>query len=309
MADEAAARGVDVEMEINEIGPAMPRISSQPSRECLTWSRVTNSHGNIPPPRSGAASVVVKGKLWVFGGYGGGTGRLDDFYSYDFDTGLWEEVQVLSRERPGCRENNGVAISDSSRDIILFAGYNGSNWLNDMWKFDIETKCWTCIHQSSDPMADEPDAAVGVGPNQVKGTIPCRRFGYVSVVHDGKFILWGGFDGMRWLSDMHVFEFKTNTWTEIQAKGQVPSARSCPAWARDETHLLLHGGYDGLVRKSDFFAFDLSTYTWTEIPCLGRPPSPRYFHSCSIYGNKLYVFGGYSGTERLADMHCFDFDT
>ena len=311
MADDAAARADD--MEVNEIGPVQPLISSQPSRQCLTWSRVTANRGNVPPPRSGAASVVVKGKLYIFGGYGGGTGRLDDFYSYDLDTGTWEEVQVLSREKPGCRENNGVVISDSSRDIYLFGGYNGVAWLNDLWKFDIESKCWTCIQESSDPsLPEEPEAAVGDVPAagaQVQGQIPCRRFGYVSVVHGGKFILFGGFDGARWLADMHVFDFKTNTWTQITPRGQLPSARSCPAWAKDDTHLWIHGGYDGMDRKADFFALDLTTYTWTEIPCLGRPPSPRYFHSCCLYSSKLFIYGGYSGSQRLADMYCFDFDT
>jgi hypothetical protein len=312
MADDAAARGAGIQNN-NIIGPAIPRISSQPSRQCLTWSRLPVVTKGLPPPRSGAASVVVKGKLYVFGGYGGGTGRLDDFYSYDFEAGQWEEVQVLSREKPGCRENNGVVISDSSRDIYLFGGYNGISWLNDLWKFDIESKRWSCIQESSDPNAlDESDAAVGdqpAGMNQVHGKIPCRRFGYVSVVHGGNFILFGGFDGSRWLSDMHIFNFEKRTWTEVQPKGQPPSARSCPAWAKDDTHLWLHGGYDGADRKADFFAFDLSTYTWTEIPCLGRAPSPRYFHSCCLYGTKLFVYGGYSGNERLDDMYCFDFDT
>ncbi|GAX10239.1 hypothetical protein FisN_3Lh436 [Fistulifera solaris] len=319
MADDAAARMENNNNNINNnnnnlVGPIPPQISPQPSRQCLTWNRVESS--GVPPPRSGAASIVVKGKLYVFGGYGGGTGRLDDFYSYDFESNEWQEVHVLSEYRPGCRENNGVVISDSSSEIYLFGGYNGNSWLNDLWKFDIETKCWTCIQESSDPFPadDDTDAAVGdvmMGPVQppVKGKIPCRRFGYVSVVHRGKFILFGGFDGSRWLSDMHIFVFETRTWTEVQPKGNAPSARSCPAWAKDDTHLWIHGGYDGVDRKADFFAFDLTTYTWTEIPCLGRPPPPRYFHSCCLYGNKLYVYGGYSGSERLGDMYCFDYDT
>lgn len=66
--------------------------------------------------------MVVKGKLYVFGGYGGGTGRLDDFFAYDFETRTWEEVEMLSSEKPGCRENNGVVISDSSKSIYLFGG-------------------------------------------------------------------------------------------------------------------------------------------------------------------------------------------
>jgi len=145
--------------------------------------------------------------------------------------------------------------------------------------------------------------------NGVQGPVPTRRFGYVSVVHKSKFVLFGGFDGSQWLNDMYVFDFPTATWTQIQSTGLVPSARSCPAWAKDDTHVYIQGGYDGVTRKSDFFALDLETYTWTEMPSLGTPPSPRYFHSCCLYGNRMYLYGGYSGNERLADMYAYDFDT
>jgi N-acetylneuraminic acid mutarotase len=202
--------------------------------------------------------------------------------------------------------------------------FTGSAWLNDLWEFDIESKRWTCIQESSDPVRnDESNAAVGdpapmmvQGNNRaVQGQIPSRRFGYVSVVDEGKFVLFGGFDGSRWLNDMYVFDFSSKTrteiqaWTEIQARGVLPSARSCPAWAKDETHVYITGGYDGVERKADFFALDLSTYTWSEMPCLGTPPSPRYFHSCCLYGNRMYLYGGYSGSERLADMYAYDFET
>ena len=108
---------------------------------------------------------------------------------------------------------------------------------------------------------------------------------------------------------MYVFDFPTATWTEIQAGGLLPSARSCPAWAKDSTHVYIQGGYDGVERKSDFFALNLETYIWTEMPSLGTPPSPRYFHSCVLYGHRMYLYGGYSGSERLADMYAYDFDT
>lgn len=218
-------------------------------------------------------------------------------------------MNVLSDVKPGCRENNGVVIGDSSR-VYLFGGYNGTSWLNDLWMFDIDTQRWTCIQESSDPqpVADETSLASGV-PAGVRGQVPSRRFGYVSVVHNNKFVLFGGFDGTRWLNDMHEFDFLTNTWTEITSRGSLPSVRSCPAWAKDATHVYIQGGYDGVERKADFFACDLATYTWMEMPCLGTPPSPRYFHSCCLYGNKMYLYGGYSGNERLADMYAYDFET
>jgi len=303
--------------------------NSNDNRQSLTWSRVVlSSDSSIPPPRSGAASVVVKGRLYMFGGYGGGTGRLDDFYSFNFATNTWEEVKVLSIVKPGCRENNGVVIGDSSR-VYLFGGYNGTSWLNDLWMFDIDTQMWECIQESSDLRSHENGGGGGgageqenaaleartlnnidLNNNGIMNTVvPSRRFGYVSVVHNHKFVLFGGFDGTRWLNDMYEFDFQTKTWTQIHAKGTLPSVRSCPAWAKDDTHVYIQGGYDGVERKADFFACNLSTYTWMEMPCRGNSPSPRYFHSCCLYGNKMYLYGGYSGSERLADMYAYDFET
>jgi len=187
--------------------------------------------------------------------------------------------------------------------VYLFGGYNGTSWLNDLWVFDIDTQTWECIQESSDD--HESNEALGWSASRV----PSRRFGYVSVVHNHKFVLFGGFDGLRWLNDMYEFDFHTKTWTEIQAKGTLPSVRSCPAWAKDDTHVYIQGGYDGVERKADFFAFDLKTNTWREMPCHGTPPSPRYFHSCCLYGDKMFAYGGYSGSERLADMFAYDFKT
>lgn len=282
---------------------------SSAAGQTQAWYLVRPS-GEIPPARSGAASVVVAGKLYMFGGYGGGTGRLDDFYSFCFESNAWEKVQVVSDEKPGCRENNGVVIGDS-RKVYLFGGYNGNAWLNDLWAFDIDTKRWSCIQTSSGSLQSSADDAANSathrdGDNEVR---PSRRFGYVSVVHSNKLVLFGGFDGSQWLNDMYEFDFETKKWREINATGQLPSVRSCPAWAKDDTHVYIQGGYDGVERKSDFFACNLSTYTWTEMPSLGSPPSPRYFHSCCLYENKMYTYGGYNGSQRLADMYAYDFDT
>lgn len=304
-------------------------------RQSLTWS-IVKPIGTIPPPRSGAASVVVRGILYIFGGYGGGasSGRLDDFYSYNFTSGEWREVEVLSEERPACRENNGVVIGESD-NVYLFGGYNGAAWLNDLWCYSIKTKKWTCLQESSDSIdsngGDAIDGITGRGfggrarsssdtslsSSQISANrrekAPSRRFGYVSVVHDNKLVVFAGFDGSRWLQDMYSFDFKSKTWAEVHATGQIPSARSCPAWAKDETYVYIHGGYDGVQRKSDFFRFNLNTLEWKEMPSHmngnGNSPSARYFHSCCLYSNQLLVYGGYSGSLRLSDMYAFDFDT
>ncbi|KAG7346391.1 galactose oxidase [Nitzschia inconspicua] len=310
-------------------GTSTPRRLHHHDQQAYVWSRVhvnpsysgvpgEAAQSLVPPPRSGAASVVVQDKLYVFGGYGGGTGRLDDFYAFDFRTCSWEEVQVLSEEKPGCRENNGVVVlSARDQSIILFGGYNGHRWLNDLWKFDIATQRWTCLEESTPDMVNEEDEtnAAGMGmPQQVVNASttsqrPSCRFGYVSVVYDNKLVLWGGFDGQRWLNDMYVYDFGSSLWSQVQQFGTLPSIRSCPASAAEGKYLYIQGGYDGLERKEDFFVCSLDTYTWTQMPNLGRTPSPRYFHSCVMHSNKLFMYGGYSGSQRLGDMFAYDFET
>ena len=81
---------------------ASPKIDPR-VQQALTWTRMAPG-GVLPPPRSGAASVVVKGGLYMFGGYGGGTGRLDDFYCFDFEAKRWSQASgpVASRACRSC---------------------------------------------------------------------------------------------------------------------------------------------------------------------------------------------------------------
>ena len=106
------------------------------------------------------------------------------------------------------------SLSLSVTPSLTHVNHAGDCWLNDLWKYDIETQHWTCIQESSGPSSA---AAVGATSNNnnnndsseeltllnanngiaqpaVQGKVPTRRFGYVSVVHNGKFVLFGGFD-------------------------------------------------------------------------------------------------------------------
>mgnify|MGYP001981058216 CR=1 FL=1 len=66
--DAAAAPAVAVAASGGGTAAAGPPTGRD--RQALTWARMS-AGGSLPPPRSGAASVVVKGKLYMFGGYDG----------------------------------------------------------------------------------------------------------------------------------------------------------------------------------------------------------------------------------------------
>ena len=102
--------------------PANPVASSSggrrsPASAQRCWRRV-KCLGDIPGPRSGAASVIVGNRMFMFGGYGG-SGRLDDFYEFNFETKVWSKVRY-NGPSPGVRENNGVV--EYKGCLYLFGG-------------------------------------------------------------------------------------------------------------------------------------------------------------------------------------------
>jgi N-acetylneuraminic acid mutarotase len=56
--------------------------------------------------------------MFMFGGYGG-SGRLDDFYEFNFETKVWSKVRY-NGPSPGVRENNGVV--EYKGCLYLFGG-------------------------------------------------------------------------------------------------------------------------------------------------------------------------------------------
>ena len=110
----------------------------------------------------------------MFGGYGGSS-RLSDLYYYTFKTETWTQVKGDNEEAwPGVRENNGVLVC-TGEEVLVFGGYNGKEWLNDLWSLDMESHEWTLLSEEG----------------------PSCRFGYVSVVYKTGYYLLGGYDGDR----------------------------------------------------------------------------------------------------------------
>ena len=83
-----------------------------------SWRPLAVKGGAVPGKRSGAASVMVGSKLYIFGGYGG-SGRLDDFHVFDLEEKCWTCIESRG-EAPGARENNGLVEWNGC--LYLFGG-------------------------------------------------------------------------------------------------------------------------------------------------------------------------------------------
>ncbi|KAI8004659.1 Acyl-CoA-binding domain-containing protein 6 [Camellia lanceoleosa] len=108
-----------------------------------------------------------------------------------------------------------------------------------------------------------------------------------------------------------AFDTETECWSLMEAKGDVPVARSGHTVVRANSVLILFGGENAKRKKlSDLHMFDLKSLTWLPVHCTGQGPSPRSNHVAALYGDKmLLIFGGASKSKTLNDIFSLDFET
>ena len=92
---------------------------------------IFRSCGNVHNNNNMMIPIMLYTSYSTQKGYGGGTGCLDNFYSFSFNANTWEQVNVHFNKKTGCCRNNGAVNGDASR-MYLFGGYNSSLRLNDL---------------------------------------------------------------------------------------------------------------------------------------------------------------------------------
>jgi hypothetical protein len=65
---------------------------------------------------------------------------LDDFYELNFENKEWNPVKYEGKG-PGKRRSH-MMINHKDVEFILFGGFDGRNFLNDIWCFDVDKSKW-----------------------------------------------------------------------------------------------------------------------------------------------------------------------
>ncbi len=127
-------------------------------------------HTVWPQERAGHGILNHQGSLYMFGGYrtffpyphtrgaGAGPGSaesslggeqyafpdfsfyLDDLWKFDLGSGYWFPVTPQSSVQPASRMEMAWVATEEM--LILFGGYHGNHYFNDMWYFDPVTSKW-----------------------------------------------------------------------------------------------------------------------------------------------------------------------
>ncbi|KAK8483433.1 hypothetical protein V6N13_104423 [Hibiscus sabdariffa] len=215
-------------------------------------------------------------------------------------SGNSENWMVLSvaGEAPVPRFNHAATVVGNK--MIVVGGESVNGFLDDVQVLNFDTFSWTMA-----------SSKLYLSPSNLPLKIPsCKGH---SLVSWGKKVLLVGGQADPGNDKVSVWSFDTEIecWSVMEAKGEIPIARSGHTVVRASSVLILFGGEDAKKKKlNDLHMFDLKSLTWLTLQCTGTRPLPRSNHVATLYGDKtLFVFGGASKSRTLNDLYSLDFET
>jgi N-acetylneuraminic acid mutarotase len=106
---------------------------------------------------------------------------------------------------------------------------------------------------------------------------------------------------------MYAFDLKTQTWSALDATGDVPPPRVSVTMVAVGGAVLVFGGRDQDHKELNvLYSFDTETRAWS---LLSSGPPHRSYHSMvadAEGGGRVYVFGGCGNAGRLNDLWAYD---
>ncbi|GBE60954.1 corepressor complex CRC230, putative [Babesia ovata] len=165
---------------------------------------------------------------------------------------------VFTGDIPPPREGNtaNIAVVQQSHSIILFGGFNGERFFNDIHILDLEKRKW--MHR-----------------RHAAGRVPLPRDEHCALVYPARceatqkpksgaefLFIFGGKTGLRTqlecLNDMWAYHIDSATWAQVEypvdTKVPVPRFGVCGLWADDDVLCIFGGethGPDGFVDRSE----------------------------------------------------------
>lgn len=210
---------------------------------------------------------------------------LNDLTVFDIENKVWFQPKCTGSA------NDDVIVGPSPRafhvavaidcHMFIFGGRSGRNRLGDFWMLDTDIWQWAELTGFGDvPSARDFSAGASIG--------------------NGKVVLYGGWDGSKWLSDVYILDTISLEWRQLQITGPLPPPRCGHTATMVEKRLLVLGGRGGggpimgdLWALKGLFDDEKDSPAWTQLKLPGQAPAPRCGHSVTAGGHQLLVYGGH----------------
>jgi hypothetical protein len=183
--------------------------------------------GTPPPGRNGHSATLAadpdddeNGRIIIIGGWLG-TGPLaaSDTHCLDISNGgrqlRWYQPPIKGTPPGPCNMHSSDLVLHRSgahgperREVYVFRGGNGREYLNDLHALDVVSLTWRRV--------------------ETTGAIPQQRANHSSSVLEetGELFIFGGWNGTERLNDIHILNTVTSNWTCPHVGGVLPHPRA-----------------------------------------------------------------------------------
>jgi hypothetical protein len=249
----------------------------------LAWGAVPFSPPGIPGRLGNVVLYDPSGTnpgLVVFGGYNGT--YLGDVWRMGLDCPRqWEQLSFAGAT-PSARTTPCAAYDSHRRRVLVFGGFDGTNYLNDVWALSLDgTPTWM------------PLSPAGVAPSA--RTAACAVYDPIG----DRFVVFGGATGSGYRNDAWALSLDGDgLWQQLTPTGTPPSGRQYAgaAWDAARSRMLIFGGYTGTSLAGDSWALSLSgPSAWSLVAPNNSGPVARTAAGTAYDPtppDRLIVFGG-----------------
>ena len=114
-----------------------------------SWLMINPHEGANPPRRSLHTAVSIGTKMIIFGGVSDSNILLNDIWTYDVNTRMWEEVVIGNAQDVPLPREGHVMVAGPTEETSSFTIHGGMGYgyvpYEDTWTFDLPTGTWTQV--------------------------------------------------------------------------------------------------------------------------------------------------------------------
>jgi hypothetical protein len=229
-----------------------------------------------------------------------GAADLNDTWTWTSTSKTWTLGQANTAtptpsQQPSQRTGAMMAFDSTRNQVILFGGFDGTNYLNDTWYYNFSSGNWTQLNASNCASASLP---------------ACRAYGAIGRDFSGTVVLFGGSNTSGYLGD--TWTWNGSSWSSYALAS--PTARAMASMGffnkpggGNAQGLMLFGGQASGTTCPSGVCGDTWTWQssrWQNLYATGSTGSPtaRYDAAAATDVNGgVVIFGGTDGTTLKSD--------
>ncbi|CAI5477197.1 unnamed protein product [Closterium sp. Yama58-4] len=155
--------------------------------------RVMKTRGQIPCARGGHSTAKVGSTVWVFGGEDSKRRLLNDVYSLDLTTFVWDKLDTTGT--PPLPRAGHTAMVYNEHYLTIFGGGSHSMCFNDVHVLDLDAAEWSLA--------------------ETYGKVPSPRAGLVGVAFGSLWFIMGGGDNHGGVSETMLLDLDSLVWSVV----------------------------------------------------------------------------------------------